>query len=517
MALPAHLHLPEGIHDLPTQAGGLSPLGGLRTGAAGAATPTGASQRMRRRAVLRGEHGLADRPVLVDWFPVQQLAAEHTAAARVRGIVHRNLLRLLDLGTADARTGYAISEAPSGVDLLTVQRAAAGSLPGFWPLLVAEELLRGLLSLLEQQQRRRLGAIGHGRIGLGNVFVGWDGSVQLLLLSPQSGPGGPDDAQAPELRLSPRLLSPQADVYSIGVLLRELLPQAARTRPLVARTLDRCLHAQPDKRPSPQKLAELLAELRLELQAPLRRAAALGDVLGQICPRAVGDLRDTDWGESTGEELPALRSSLAPLSTGFLPLSATWLRPTSDSQPPRRSFSLRGSLLWLGTLAAAGLLLFVMQRLRETGGLATAPLPTSPASPGSAPSPTVVTALRPAAGLPDPGLHPGAELAHPGSAALRTTVERVHLDGEAVTLTLRLDNTGPIALRVPLTELRLATAAPESSPIAPTVADERLIGPGRQARAAVEFRLPGPPPAAQTLRLTFSGPPDLRDAAAVRK
>lgn len=517
MALPAHLYLPDGVHDLPTLAGA------LRAGAAGTPTPTTASQRMRRRAVLRGEQGLPDRPVLVDWFPVQQLAAERAAAQRVRGVVQKNLLRLLDLGTADARTGYAISEAPSGVDLLTVQRAAAGSLPGFWPVLVAEEILRGLSALLLHQRQLRTSAAGHGRIGLGTVFVGWDGSVQLLLVSPQNGPGGPDDAHVPELRLSPRLLSPQSDVYSIGVLLRELLPAAVRSRPLVASTLAHCLHTQPDKRPSPQQLAERLAELRTELQAPLRRAFAIGDVLAEICPRAAGDLRDTDWGESTEDELPALRSSLAPLSTGFLPLSATWLRPNSDLATPPRSATPRW-LFPVVSLVGIGLLLSyaLLPRGRENGTAATANQPelVVPASPQPAPF-AVAPPPAAASAAPRTGLAPGTSIAHPAHESLRTTVERVRKTGDVITVTLRLDNLGPKSLRVALSELRLSTAvAPDEGarPLFGGDAQEALLGPGRQLYAAVEFRLSEPAPSdAEALRLTFSAPADLRDAAAVSK
>ena len=108
-------------------------------------------------------------PVLVDWFPASQLGSEGAAAARVRGSHHAHLLSLIAIGAADSRSAYAISEASEGV-MATVARAAPGELPPWWSVQVIQSLCRAVLYLVESQRRRRLRALGHGRIHVSNIF-----------------------------------------------------------------------------------------------------------------------------------------------------------------------------------------------------------------------------------------------------------------------------------------------------------------------------------------------------------
>ena len=86
--------------------------------------PGALTQRMRRRAIFAGEGNLPDREVLLDWFPAHLLPVEARRTRALRTVRHIHLLRLFDLGLADPRTAYAISEAPNGVDLSTLLRAA---------------------------------------------------------------------------------------------------------------------------------------------------------------------------------------------------------------------------------------------------------------------------------------------------------------------------------------------------------------------------------------------------------
>jgi hypothetical protein len=308
--------------------------------------------RVRRRALWRGEAGLPDRSVLVDWFPISQLGSEQAAADRVRSLSHVHLLSLIAIGASDARTAYAISEASEGVDLATVSRAAPGELPPWWSVQVIASLSRAVSYLVEQQSRRRLAALGHGRINASIIFIGWNGRVQLLAFAPAAGSSRHDETVAPELRLSDRLLSPAADVYALAMLLRQLLPPSALARPGCSRLLRRALHRQSEQRLSLAALHSGLMALSFELAAPHARVAALGDVVGRFCPPARVDLLETDWGESTGDGLAALPPSLAPFATAPVSLSPTWYRRPSPS-PARKKTPLA---YWLGGVAGLGLL-----------------------------------------------------------------------------------------------------------------------------------------------------------------
>ena len=183
------------------------------------------------------------------------------------------------------RIGARPPEQREGVVQRIAERAAA-------PLQLEQDIL-------ERHDRPCLGSTspaehaveqGHGRLLPSTVFVGWNGSVHLLAYSPSPGSSRSDDLVAPELRASERLLSPAADVYAVAALLRLLLPPAAAARPAISRLLRRCLHAQADQRMSLSTLHNALGTLLLDLGAPLRRAAAIGEVLGRFCPRAAVDL-----------------------------------------------------------------------------------------------------------------------------------------------------------------------------------------------------------------------------------
>lgn len=485
MALPPRLWLPDGTHELPPPS--LS-LGGPPAGPATAATrPSPSSitpvQRIRRRALWRGEAGLPDKSVLVEWFPAAELERERAAARRVHGLCHVHLLRLLDIGAADPRNAYAVCEAPEGVDLFTVLRAAPGELPAWWGVGVAQAVARALLAIERHQSRSRQRSCGHGRVNLATVFVGWDGSVRLLAFSPISSVGSrPEEAIAPELRLSDRLLTPAADVFAVGALLRDLLPPAALRRPALARLLRRCLHTQADRRIALRALDLALGEQLIELQAPLARASAAGDVLGQSCPRATVDLLDADWGESTGDGFPALPPTLAPLSASTVALSPTWLRPTQPQQKKRTSVATLASLalpVALGLSAAAATALW--------GGQAPSRPPPPPAAPVPMVAPPAPAAAAPAGLLP---LAPGAmALAAP---ELRLTLERLQPTADRLLLLLRFTNVGSRPIAVEPSLLRLLAGADDELGLVPLPASPLRIGPGRVQRLQLEFPLPAP-------------------------
>ena len=423
MALPPRLWLPEtplesagtarslgkGPSITPAIAGLWTPLpgGSLAFGVTNAGGASGSTPRVlmsvasadlprvRRRALWRGEAGLPDLPVLVEWFPIGQLASERSAAQRVRGVCHAQLLRLIAIGPADARSGFAVSEASDGVDLATVARAAPGELPAWWAIHVIAQLTRAVQFLIDVQQRRGLPCVGHGRISANTVFVGWNGSVQLLAFSAASGSGRGDETLAPELRASERLLTPAADVYALAVLLRQLLPSSALMRPATSRLLRRALHSQADQRLALPAFCASLQALLLDLQAPLFRAQALGEILGRFCPRASVDLLETDWGESTGDGLAALPPSLAPLSASPVSLSPTWYQriapPAAVAPVQPRLRRLLSFLAALG-LVCVGLLVISLTWLSLSSRPLVTSAPQSPPPPNAASS---IAAVRP--------------------------------------------------------------------------------------------------------------------------
>jgi len=494
MALPPRLWLPDSQLESAAVARGLgrgparaSAAAGLWTplpGGSLAVSPTGSvapssstprtllpgspdAPRVRRRALWRGEAGLPDRPVLVEWFPLSQLASERSAAARVRGVCHAQLLRLLSLGAADGRSGYAISEASDGVDLATVSRAAPGELPAWWAVYVIAQLSRAVQFLIDSQQRRRLPCVGHGRVSASTVFVGWNGSVQLLAFAASAGGQRGEETLAPELRASERLLSPAADVYALAVLLRQLLPASALSRPALGRLLRRTLHAQADQRLALPTFAASLHALLADLQAPLARAQAVGEVLGRFCPRASVDLLETDWGESTGDGLAALPPSLAPLSAGPVALSPTWYQRLAPPAAPAPSPSQTRRRLGLGAALLGGAIgLIALGALWPTA----TPQPVPPA-PSLQPPQILIHTARPARSaspspLPTPAhALPAASLYldNPEAfAGLRLELGPVELPrgrGAAGPLAwVHINNRGPATQSIDLLQLRLRTA-----------------------------------------------------------
>lgn len=477
--------------------------------------PTLDTPRVRRRALWRGEAGLPDRAVLVDWFPVSQLASEQAAASRVRGCQHAHLLSLIALGAADARTAYAISEASEGVDLSTVARAAPFELPPWWSVHVVACLCRGLLHLVEAQTRRRLAARGHGRINVSNIFLGWNGRVQLLSFAPAAGSSRHDESLAPELRLSERLLSPAADVYALATLLRQLLPAAVLARPGCSRLLRAALLRQAEQRLSLAALHSGLQALSLELSAPLSRVAAVGEVVARFCPPARVDLLETDWGESTGDGLAALPPSLAPFATAPVSLSPTWYRRPAPAAANRRlPFSAWLAVpLGLTALTLAGLWL----SSPPSSGVATdRPTPSAP--------PLIAPAAKPEAAAPagPPAVSERetaavAPLLPPASlAGLRVAVSGLSWTqggrpGETLARAqVRLSNPGHDVLHADLRELVLV--GPGGVVLRPQPSPQLLgssiiaVGPGRQVVRTLSFapqvgdtaaaRAAVPPPAA---------------------
>jgi hypothetical protein len=527
MALPPRLWLPDGVHELPTavpagQLAGLWPTGGAAAApapaqGAGLAPPPTASEppRLRRRALLRGDAGLPERPVLIEWFPRAEL--DRAEAERRKGACHVHLLRLHHVGLADPRTAYAISEAPAGVDLHTVWRAGGGQLPIWWPVAVVAAACRGLQALHQHLQQR--GGAAHGGIELHTVFVAWSGAVQLLAYAPPGQPALPQ-LVAPEVRAGARLRTAAADVYALGAVLKTLLPPAALHRGALARLVRRCLAPHAEERPAlPALQAGLLAAL-YELEMPLGRATAIGEVLGRVCPRAATvDLADAEWGDGAVPgfaTLPATLSPLSPLSSGVVPLSPTWVMSPLDTTvhsgdrvaplaPPRRSPRvLLGATVGLALVGAAVLWRSAAPPPRPAATIARPPVPPAPPVPPVPPAPPAAAVVPAPASVP---LVPGAASVRWGG--LRLQILRVVAEAARLRVDLRLTNPGPQPIAAPLAALTL-TAGPgagpgQARPLPPEPPPPILVGAGRTTALTLAFPAL-PPGSSPTLHLLPEGP-----------
>jgi hypothetical protein len=545
MALPRRLFIPDGVQEVPTVVPARTFLTGPWAGATAPAEPLahpgperGAAAaaghgpaRRRRRALLRGESGLADRPVLLEWFPSEELDAR--VASEARGLCHVHLLRLHQVGLADARTAFALSEAPLGVDLATIVRASKEPLPAWWSVAVLAAVGRGLLALhrhLEQTGNGR----GHGGVGLSTVFVSGSGAVQLLAYVPQrrslSSQAAAEELLAPELRFSGHLLSPAADVFALAALLRELLPPGARGRGALGRLLGRCLSPHAEQRPALASVQRALEALSLELApgdgaelAPLQRTAALGEIVAKRCPPAA-DFAEGEPLEGPTAGLPVLTRTtrtLRALSSPTIASSGSWEVVAEEPAPslprPRRrlgpgwtaaaAIGLCAGLGALGTVVTLGALGVArgprasQAATRDRAAMAPA------AGPGVA---AIVTAPGPSVALEE-GL-PLAVGARGASPGLRVQLVRLSRTDDRLRLQLRLGNPTASPRSVELSALRLVSRDPTRQPLPAQPHAPVEIGAGRGQLVEVDFVLPeaGAAPVAATaddpLRLRFPPP-----------
>lgn len=473
MALPNRLWLPDGGQDLPV----------FPVERVSAEVGPQLGSRWRKRAVLAGVEGQAERTVLVEWFSVADLVSSQLAP--LRSVCHSNLLRLHQFGQSDGKTAYAISEAPLGLDLLQVARTLPGKLPAWWAVSVVHEAARGILAL-HQHLARRGRARGHGALDASCVFVSSAGRVQVLAFAPLPRHVSSDvlgeDPIAPEVRRGSKLAMAASDVYSLATLLLSLpidrpLPDA------LLRLLRRGQSVFAEKRPTLTLLIQQLGDARWQLGAPLALAERIGAELGRLLPTTRSQsLGESEWGSAGPVSFGPLPKTLYPLSATAVSLSATWdAAPQVDVQPTPGRRRVWPLALLVGSLAVLG----------GVGGWLMGKRSGPSENPLAVPSPSVVRSPLPIqklrGALPEPSSSLRVRPGERGSlGGLRVSVLRSEAGEGGLLLSLLLVNGSTQPLRLDPMSLRVS-ASPDAQAFAPEPSPLLSLSPGQMQSLALRF------------------------------
>jgi serine/threonine-protein kinase len=190
------------------------------------------------RAAALGEHGF-EKPVVVKRILPAHAGREDLAdlfvaeAKLMTRLAHPNIVEVYDFGRGEHRDYYLVLELVDGVDLGRLLRAFAlrgQAFPIPLALHVIAQVLRGL-----HHAHTRLAAEGvtivHRDVSPGNVLLSAEGEVKVadfgvaLMARAAEGGGavaGKPGYMAPE-QFEGRPVDPRADVFSVGVVLHQLL------------------------------------------------------------------------------------------------------------------------------------------------------------------------------------------------------------------------------------------------------------------------------------------------------
>ncbi len=251
------------------------------------------SEFRKQVAIKRIRPGLGTREILERFRQERQLLAD---------LEHPNIARLLDGGSTPDGLPYLVMEYVDGVRLDAWCRERGPDV---------EQRLRLFLRVCDAVHYAHRNLVVHRDLKPGNILVDRDGTPKLLdfgiakVLSPgAAGEGGADAALTTLRALTPRYASPEqvrggrittsTDVYSLGVLLYELLagrsPYAADT----GEGLERAVCEETPPRPSRAAAsadARAASRLRGDLDTivlralakdPERRYASAGDLAADI-------------------------------------------------------------------------------------------------------------------------------------------------------------------------------------------------------------------------------------------
>lgn len=236
---------------------------------------------------------------------VKRLAIEHASdteitEAFVQGarlsvrLSHTNIAQVLDLGRVDpqgaqrAPSYYVVTEYVAGISLHTaLDRATRMSLrlPVGLCLFLAAEVAKGLEHAHRRCDEQRVSLdIVHGCLSLQNVLLSWEGEVKIAdfgigtvaeILRRRRRLAGEDQLDGPFGYISPeqaqgRAADPRSDIFSLGVILYELL---AGMNPFRASTPAEAVRRLMAAEYSPLELRR--SDVSLEVGAIVRKALAL--------------------------------------------------------------------------------------------------------------------------------------------------------------------------------------------------------------------------------------------------
>jgi tetratricopeptide (TPR) repeat protein len=283
------------------------------------------------RARMFGAEGFAKMVVIKKLLPQfshePEIVAQFIGEARLAAMLHHdNIADIYDFGESDAAY-YIAMEYLVGRDLYSVQQQVAGTGLGLAPaLFVASAICAGMeyAHARSNDQGRPL-AIIHRDLSPHNVFITSDGVVKVIdfgvaraeLYDHHTRPGmvkGKISYMSPE-QLAGEEIDHRSDIFSIGILLYEMLSGQKLYSGDTATLLRKCLSAEY------RDVAELVPDLPPAVVAVVRRALAKERELRyQSCGAMGTDLEDCLFAEGSRfgrDGLRQMMTALFPEPHGF--------------------------------------------------------------------------------------------------------------------------------------------------------------------------------------------------------
>lgn len=297
------------------------------------------------RARMLGAEGFAKMVVIKKLLPQfshePEIVAQFIGEARLAAMLHHdNIADIYDFGESDAAY-YIAMEYLVGRDLHSVQQQVAGTGLGLAPaLFIASAICAGMeyAHARSNDQGRPL-AIIHRDLSPHNVFITSDGVVKIIdfgvakaeLYDHHTRPGmvkGKISHMSPE-QLAGDEIDHRSDIFSIGILLYEMLSGRKMYSGDTATLLRKCLTAEY------RDVAELVTDLPPAVVAVVRRALARErEQRYQSCGAMGADLEDCLFAEGSRFGRDGLRKMMATLfpEPPALPSSAAAADPEACEQ-----------------------------------------------------------------------------------------------------------------------------------------------------------------------------------------
>jgi serine/threonine-protein kinase len=297
------------------------------------------------RAIAVGEHGF-EKPVVVKRvLPAhsgrEDLSDLFVAEAKLMTrLSHPNIVEVLDFGRGEHRDYYLVLELVDGTDLGRLMRALHDRREPFpvpLALFVASQVLRGLHHA-HTRETGGAGVIVHRDVSPSNVLCSAEGEVKVadfgVALVAGAGAGRPESVagkpayMAPE-QFSPGPIDPRADLFSVGVVMHQMLTGEL---PFQGDTAE--LQEAARRAPCPRVRA-LRGEVSEAVDGIVAKALAFRPddrfADARAMAQAIEGLRDQGERIATGDDLAervrAAQRDLAPLGRPVIPLSG---RPSAD-------------------------------------------------------------------------------------------------------------------------------------------------------------------------------------------